>query len=349
MGAIRTFGWSSLLLALGVLPASTSLAGPSTGAACGIGKFVSSTSVFYYDVSGNGLWGGIAGGDASLVLAASEGAGGGFLGDFNGDGIDDGAKQVGTKFQYDKNGNRVWDGNAGGDNNRDFGPGLGTGTPLSFNNGGPEVAGRYIAGTSTFHIDLNGNSQWNGNAGGDLGAAFAASFGAGVGVVADFNGDGDDDIARVVGADWYIDQNDNNAWNGAAGGDLKRTFLGSVQPYTPITGDWDGDGDDDLGAFANGTHYLDLNGNGVWDGVAGGDVSVNFAGGVIGTGGSPLVCDFDGDGDDDIGKVVDDKYAVDLNGNLAWNGAAGGDRQSRFAIGGFGAGITPLAGVWATP
>jgi hypothetical protein len=111
-------------------------------------------------------------------------------------------------------------------------------------------------------------------------------------------------------------------------------------------GDWDGDGDDDIGAFrlSDGTFYLDLSGNGVWDGAAGGDLSVNFAA-FLGIG-TPVVCDWDGDGDDDIGKVVGTTFAIDLNGNNAWNGNAGGDRQSNFAIGGVGLG---LGGVWSNP
>ena len=32
---------------------------------------------------------------------------------------------------------------------------------------------------------------------------------------------------------------------------------------TPVAGDWDGDGIDEIGVLRNGTFYLDANGNGV--------------------------------------------------------------------------------------
>jgi len=34
----------------------------------------------------------------------------------------------------------------------------------------------------------------------------------------------------------------------------------------PVTGDWNGTGTTKIGVFSNGTWYLDMNGNGVWDG-----------------------------------------------------------------------------------
>jgi hypothetical protein len=37
----------------------------------------------------------------------------------------------------------------------------------------------------------------------------------------------------------------------------------------PVVGDWDGDGDDDIGTFYTGNYkwYLDLNDNGIWDDI----------------------------------------------------------------------------------
>jgi len=44
----------------------------------------------------------------------------------------------------------------------------------------------------------------------------------------------------------------------------------------PVAGDWDGTGAIRFGVFRQGTWYIDLNNNGVWDGVAGGDAVYNF-------------------------------------------------------------------------
>jgi len=35
-----------------------------------------------------------------------------------------------------------------------------------------------------------------------------------------------------------------------------------------VVGDWNGDGVDEIGVFRNGMWYLDLNGNGIWEGPA---------------------------------------------------------------------------------
>jgi hypothetical protein len=62
----------------------------------------------------------------------------------------------------------------------------------------------------------------------------------------------------------------------------------------PVTGDFNGDGHDDLGVYYRGEWFLDLNGNGVWDA---GDLWAK-----LGTEKDrPVVGDWDGDGKDDIG------------------------------------------------
>lgn len=62
-----------------------------------------------------------------------------------------------------------------------------------------------------------------------------------------------------------------------------------------MVGDWNGDGYDDLaGGTPKGTFFcMDLNGNGTWDPVAGGE--------SVRTSGRPIVGDWDGDGADEIG------------------------------------------------
>ena len=61
---------------------------------------------------------------------------------------------------------------------------------------------------------------------------------------------------------WYLDTDGNGAWE-------ERTTDQAVsvgwKGTTPVTGDWNGDGRTEVGAFISGYWYLDLNGNGVWD------------------------------------------------------------------------------------
>lgn len=62
---------------------------------------------------------------------------------------------------------------------------------------------------------------------------------------------------------------------------------------TPVVGDWDGDGDDEVGVFINGKWYFDINGNGRWDK---GDLMAELGSGSD----LPTTGDWDGDGKTDI-------------------------------------------------
>lgn len=336
MAASRLIAFS---LIAGLVPFAAQ-AGPPTSNQCDIAKGIGGASIVYFDLNQNGLWNGVGGGDDDAVMNAAAGAGNMILGDWNGDGVADAGKQVGTSYSIDLNGNKVWDGNGGGDRNSNFGAAFGAGTAVvgDWDGDGSDDIGTYVAGTNTFYLDANGNGVWNGGgAGGDIVSAFAAFAGAGVPVIGDWNDDGEDDIGRYVGTSFYLDMNGNGVWDGNVGGDRVTNFAASFGTATPIVGDWDGDGDDEIGAYIAGTStfLLDLNGNGLWNGGgAGGDLNVAFAN-FLGAG-TPVVCDWDGDGDDNPGRVVTTSFIIDLNGNNAWDGNGGGDRNSNFAIGGAG-------------
>ena len=62
----------------------------------------------------------------------------------------------------------------------------------------------------------------------------------------------------------------------------------------PVTGDFNGDGVDEIGVFIDGQWFLDLNGNGVWDD---GDLWAKLGD----DGDLPVTGDWDGDGKTDIG------------------------------------------------
>ena len=59
----------------------------------------------------------------------------------------------------------------------------------------------------------------------------------------------------------------------------------------PVTGDWDGDGTDQVGVFIAGYWFLDLNGDGVWDDS---DLWIRLGE----EGDQPVTGDWDGDGED---------------------------------------------------
>ncbi len=93
-------------------------------------------------------------------------------------------------------------------------------------------------------------------------------------VTGDWNGDGKDEIGvwRPSTRRFLLDSNGNNTWDGTAGGDTLTARFG-VSTDLPVTGDWNGDGKDEVGVRRPSTRefLLDSNGNNTWDGAAGGD------------------------------------------------------------------------------
>ena len=66
---------------------------------------------------------------------------------------------------------------------------------------------------------------------------------------------------------WQVDYNCNAIWDGDI---IDRAYVFGIglTGALPVTGDWNGDGKDEIAVFwpATGTWYLDYNGNGAWDG-----------------------------------------------------------------------------------
>ena len=131
-----------------------------------------------------------------------------------------------------------------------------------WNHDGFTEIGGFRPSTHLFYLDYNGNGAWNravrayrfrchGN---------ISSTGTGMPTVS----------PRSVGLRssthmFYLDYNGNGAWNGA----VTDGSTTSVPPGTlAFTGDWNADGFTEIGGFRLSTHlfYLDINGNGVWNG-----------------------------------------------------------------------------------
>ncbi len=106
----------------------------------------------------------------------------------------------------------------------------------------------------------------------------------------------------------------------------------------PIKGDWDGDGDDQIGVWrpSNQTFYLDFNGNFRWD--PGVDKSGKFG---VSTD-IPLTGDWNGDGKDTVGvwRPSNRTFYLDFNGNYLWD--LGVDRSGVFGV----STDKPVAGDW---
>ncbi len=147
---------------------------------------------------------------------------------------------------------------------------------------------------------------------------------------------------------FYLDTISNGAWDKVSGGDSIFNFALPVlrNIATPIVGDWDGNGIDDLGLYNDGYFYLDTTGNGSWDTVAGGD-TISF----LNIGGDlsvpvPIIGDWDGNNTDDVGLYNNGLFYLDTTGNGAWDTVAGGDTIRVMNIGGNLSVPRPVVGDW---
>ena len=134
------------------------------------------------------------------------------------------------------------------------------------------------------------------------------------------------------GGMWYLDINDNGAWN--QGIDKNYTF--GTSGDIPVSGDWNASGTTKSGLFRNGTWTIDTNGTGV------APATYNFGVGLVGA--VPVTGDWTGTGSTKIGVYVDGTWYLDLNGNGAWDGTPTDGLYSNFGRGLVGA--VPVTGDW---
>jgi len=196
-----------------------------------------------------------------------------------------------------------------------------------------------VVRNGNWFLDLNDNNQWDGPSSPDPDARFGFGLAVAVPVTGDWNGDGTDDVGVFQNGTWFLDLNGNDQWDGIGGPDPDARFGFGAPTATPVAGDWDGDGTDDVGVFLNGTWFLDLNGNDQWDGPG---TDARFGFGVPAA--KPVTGDWDGNGTDDIGVFHNGTWFLDLNGNHQWDGIGGDEPDARFS---FGLPTdTPVTGDW---
>ena len=224
-----------------------------------IGVHRSSSGSFYRDANGNGHYDGL-GIDNFVNLGASTDLPA--IGDWNGDGISDLGlfRQATGTFLLDLNGNGTWDGPTI-DRATQFGGSNDVPVIGDWNGDGRDEIGVHRPASRLFHLDENGNGEWN------MFVDRLITFGntTDIGIAGDWNGDGRDDIGVFRAGEFLRDQNGNGQWDGLV---IDRSDgFGSVTD-TPVIGDWNADGRDDIGVHrgSNGMFLRDTNGNGGWDG-----------------------------------------------------------------------------------
>ncbi|TAN39649.1 MAG: hypothetical protein EPN25_10755 [Nitrospirae bacterium] len=251
------------------------------------------------------------------------------------------ASQIGVfqnAWYLDGSGNGSWDGTPP-DSLLAFGVNILPGAlPVTGGWAGPGTTRLGLFDSGTWYLDFNGNGVWDGTPSDRLYAFNVGTPGA-VPVTGDWTGSGTTRIGVYDSGIWYLDLNGNGAWNGLPL-DGTHTFGVGLPGAVPVTGDWTGSGTTRIGVYDSGTWYLDLNGNGAWDGTPG-DGMYTFGVGLSGA--VPVTGDWTGNGTTRVGVYDSGIWYLDINGNGAWDGTLT-DRQYIFGVG--LSGSVPLSGRW---
>ena len=134
-------------------------------------------------------------------------------------------------------------------------------------------------------------------------------------VMGDWDHDGKDEIGVYRPDDggqskFFLITRDWSSLSGPAGAADKTIPFGYYPNNIPIAGDWDGDGDDDIGGFypGNSKFYLYILNLGAESATSYKDVPFGISGD------KPIIGDWDGDGDDDVGiyREFDPSYSNNL-------------------------------------
>jgi hypothetical protein len=240
--------------------------GSSSNPADKIGVYRPSTGQWLLDRSGNGVL------DCAIDLCVSSftsADGVPVVGEWEGSGV----TQLGlfvtdtAEWQLDRNANETWEGC-----NVDLcidSFGYGTDMPMSgkWKTKDYDRIGVFRPSTGNWYLDIIGNGKLN-RCDGDKCGNLKNYLVGDLPVTGSWNGNGLTQLGlfRPSTGEWFLDYNGNRAWDGC-GNDRCVTSFGTAVDL-PVSGDWNGSGTSKIGVFrpSTGQWFLDLNGNGQWDG-----------------------------------------------------------------------------------
>lgn len=144
-------------------------------------------------------------------------------------------------------------------------------------------------------------------------------------------------VYRPSASRFYLDVSGNGLWDGSS---TDATYGFGIVGDEALIGDWNGDGIDAIGVYRPSSRrfYLDVNGNGLWDGAM---IDQTFVFGISGD--IAISGDWDGVIGDEIGlyRPSAGRFYLDFNGNGVWDGSPT-DATYSFGI----VGDEPLIGNW---
>jgi hypothetical protein len=202
--------------------------------------------------------------------------------------------------------------------------------------------GIFRPSTGEWFLDVNGDGEFGSciEDGGEDGCAVSFGEPDEVPVVGDWDGSG---MTRLGVFNpntllWKLDQNADDVWED--GVDLLVGPFGQAGDHA-VVGDWTGSGTTTIGVKRNrGKWWLDVNGNGQWDGCNG-DSCPNMGGSNL-----PVVGDWTGSGTDKVGFFRFNRkgqgiWQLDGDGNGIWNNTLDLQRKPFGQLGDL-----PIVGDW---
>jgi hypothetical protein len=166
-----------------------------------------------------------------------------------------------------------------------------------------------------WYLDIDHSETWGG-CGADGCWGIFGGLNIDIPIMGDWTGDGVGKIGIYRQGMWYLDLNGNGKWDGCETDSCLGPF-GGLEIDVPAVGDWNGNGLDKIGIYRQGMWYLDLNGNGGWDGCEVDGCKGPFGGLSIDI---PVVGDWSGDAVSRIGIYRAGNWYLDKNGNGGWDG-----------------------------
>lgn len=201
----------------------------NAGGTAKLGAYDPATALWYLDYNGNGVWDG-----SPTDRLHSFGYSGTIpvTGDWSGTGT----AKIGvydpftSRWYLDYNGNGTWDGTPT-DKSHYFGFAGAIPATGAWNGGGTTMIGVYDPVTSTWHLDYDGDGQWNGT---PTDKTYYFGFTGAIPVTGDWNGTGTTRIGVFRDKEWYLDLNGDGCWN--SGDDVRESF--GMPGARPVTGRW---------------------------------------------------------------------------------------------------------------